>query len=89
MKFNPEMKVSADMQQLAEQALASGQVLKETDAFSIHSLPEGFMDHFVLLLWQPGQDFPPERRPLDFEMPVTVDGRSGYLIEESEALKYA
>ena len=79
------METSQEMQQRAVEASA-GQPIRETDAYSVYALSEGFMDHFVLVLFKDGQDFPADRQPEGvLEMKVEIDGRQGYLMEHSRA----
>ena len=80
------MKVAPGMLEIAKRAFMVGTALRRTSEYSIFELPPGFMDHFVLVLWEAGRDFPPDRVPEAFEVPVRVEGRPGYLIERSRAL---
>ena len=84
------LRVAQNVQRLAEDAFAQNKVLRSTDDFQIHELPQGSsMDGYVLFLWGEGKDFPPDRVPPGhLIIPVDVDGRKGYLWLKEAAMAY-
>jgi hypothetical protein len=71
--------IAPTLVQLAEQALARGTVLRRTARYTVYAVPAGFMDHFALVLLEPGfQEL--ADLPASLVLPVRVHERKGYLI---------
>jgi hypothetical protein len=86
-----EIVSSAEVKRMAGQALSAEQVILQTDTYFIYRLPQNqntMLENFVLLLFNTGHDFPADKVPAGLIIPVDIDNRRGYLLEENVASNF-
>lgn len=85
---NSRMRPSADAIRVAKSAFRAEQLLKQDTDFEIYEVPQGDLDHMVLLLFAKDRDFNVGEYPADLLIPVKLDDRLGYLWHKKAALKF-